>query len=397
MAGGSHKLTDTKIKSIRKPGRYSDGRGVYFRLRDNGTRSFAYIWSKAGKQIVLSLGVYPDVSLAQARERAAECRSIIAAGGDPRDVKEDAEAKTFETCAAEYIMINESQWSNAKHRQQWRNTLRQYAQPINKMPVSDIDIHDVLRCLTPIWVEKPETASRVRMRIDKVLAYAITKGYRTDRFNPATLKGNLENVLPKREKLQRGHHAAMDYKTLPDFMAELATRPALSARMLELTILSGCRTGEVLGARWAEIDLEAAVWTIPAERMKARREHVVPLTGAMLGILEGLRPFAKGDLVFTGKDPKKPLSNMSMDMLLRRMKRPDITVHGFRSTFRDWAGDCTSAPREVAEAALAHVVGNRTEQAYRRSTALDKRRQLMEQWCRYCYGHTSTKVVPISA
>ncbi len=285
----------------------------------------------------------------------------------------------------------ESQWSNAKHRQQWRNTLGDYCKPLAGKRVSEIGLQDVLGVLQPIWNTKPETASRVRGRIERVLSFAQTKGWRTE-ANPAIWRGNLQNVLPKPRKLTKGHHRAMLYDKVPAFIERLRLHEALAARALEFLILTAARSGEVLNARWHEINLDDDVWTVPAERMKgvagSRREHRVPLTDSALAILQPLHDTRINDWIFPGQTPNRPLSGMAMEMLLRRMKVSDATPHGFRSSFRDWAGDETSFPREVAEMCLAHKIGDDTEIAYRRSDALKKRRALLEAWANYCSGHS---------
>ena len=266
-------------------------------------------------------------------------------------------------------------------------TFTEYAASIRDRAVCDIDTHDVMSVLKPIWSSKPETAARLRSWIERVLDAAKVKGFRTGE-NPARLRGHLDHLLPRRSKLSRGHHAALPYDDVPAFVGRLRATPSMAALALEFTILTAARTGDTLGAQWDETDFEARLWTIPAERMKATREHRVPLVQRAIGILreikstEHLEPISK--FVFRGHRPGKPLSNMSMVMLLRRMEVTNATVHGFRSSFRDWCGNETNFPREVAEAALAHVTGNATEQAYRRSDALEKRRKLMEAWEKHC-------------
>jgi integrase len=283
----------------------------------------------------------------------------------------------------------EEQWRNQKHRDQWRMTLTDYCGLIRAKKVSEIGVDDVLKVLKPIWTTKSETASRLRGRIERVLGYAKAKGWRQGE-NPATWRGNLANILPVRQKLTRGHHAAMSYDAVPGFILQLRESEGIAARALEFLILNASRSWEVLGARWDEIDRAAKVWTIPKERMKAGREHRVPLSDAAVEILNRLdnQRFGEHPYVFPGQMKKgqkegRPLSNMSMAMLMRRLNFSDLTVHGFRSAFRDWAGDRTTFPREIAEAALAHAVGDETERAYRRGDALAKRRKLMEAWEKY--------------
>ena len=270
-----------------------------------------------------------------------------------------------------------------------QSTLATYAAPLRTMPVDTVSTDDVLSVLKPIWTEKPETASRVRGRIEKVLDAAKAKGFRAGE-NPARWRGHLDHLLPRPSKLTRGHHAAMPYEEVPAFIASLRERDALAAVALELCILTAARSGELLGMRWDEIDLQNAVWSLPAGRMKAGRPHRVPLSTRAVAILRKLEKSKRGEFVFAGHAPGRPLSNMAMDMLLRRMN-VDVTVHGFRSSFRDWAGNETPSPREVVETALAHVIGDKAEQAYRRSDALEKRRKLMEAWAAYCTADPAPK------
>jgi integrase len=260
--------------------------------------------------------------------------------------------------------------------------------------VDTIITDDVLAVLKPIWQAKAETASRLRGRIEKVLDAAKAKGFR-DGENPARWRGHLDHLLPKPSKLERGHHAAMPYEDVAAFMGELRQREAMAARALEFCILTAARSGEVLGLRWSEVDLDKALWTVPAERMKAGRTHRVPLCDGAVVILKQLAETGTGEFVFAGHKPGMPLSNMAMEMMLRRMKIENATVHGFRSSFRDWAGNVSSFPREVVETALAHVIGDKTEQAYRRSDALEKRRKLMEAWAAYCGPKASSNLVQI--
>lgn len=273
---------------------------------------------------------------------------------------------------------------NAKHIAQWKSTLETYAAPLSGLPVDTVSTDDVLAVLKPIWSTKAETASRVRGRIEKVLDAAKAKGFRQGE-NPARWRGHLDHLLPRPSKLARGHHAAMPYEIVAAFVVLLRSRDAMAAVALELCILTAARSGEVLGMRWSEINMDKEVWTVPANRMKAGREHRVPLSKSAMAILARIAPVSStGEYAFAGQSPGKPLSNMAMEMVLRRMKVEDATVHGFRSSFRDWAGNETNFSREVVETALAHVIGDKAEQAYRRGDALDKRRTLMEAWADYC-------------
>ncbi|RIY03479.1 DUF4102 domain-containing protein [Aureimonas flava] len=396
MARGGNKLTDTAAKSSAlKAGRHSDGGGLYLNVSASGSKSWLFMWVVAGKRREMGLGAYPMIGLAKARKLASDCRDAVAEGRDPiAEKKAEAPSEpTFGECADDLISSMKGSWRNAKHRDQWMTTLSRkrdddgalvrdgYCLKLIDRKVSAIGTDDVLAVLKPIWATKAETASRLRGRIERVLDYAKAKGWRTGE-NPALWRGHLANILPARQKLQRGHHAAMPYDQVPAFLQQVRGAEALAARALELTILTAARSGETLNAVWSEIDLERAVWTIPAGRMKAAKEHRVPLVPRAVEILKLLHEARTGDHVFPGQKPGRPLSNMAMEMLLRRMK-VDVTVHGFRSAFRDWAGEETSFPREVAEQALAHTVGDATERAYRRGDALEKRRKLMEAWASY--------------
>lgn len=404
MARGTGKLTDTGIKSSNlKPGRHSDGGGLYLNVAAAGSKSWVFMWTVAGKRREMGTGAYPGVGLAKARKLAAECRELAAEGRDPIAERMAAQAAssepTFGECADAFITSMSSSWRNEKHRAQWKMTLEVYAQKIRATKVSKIDTNDVLAVLNPIWTKKPETASRLRGRIENVLDFAKAKGWRTGE-NPALWRGHLKNVLPARQKLTRGHHAAMPYADVPAFVADLRGRAAIAAMALEFTILTAARSGETRGALWPEFDLDKGVWTVPAVRMKAGKEHRVPLSGRAVEILRELREARTDQIVFPGQPHKngkgRPLSVMAMDMLLRRMK-VDVTVHGFRSSFRDWAGEETSFPREIAETALSHHVGDAVERAYRRGDALTKRRALMDAWAAYLAAAEGGNVVQLRA
>jgi len=344
----------------------------------------------------MGLGAYPTVKLAKARTLAAECRQAVAEGRNPINERKKDAVPTFGDCADLFLASMEGQWRNEKHRAQWRMTLEQYASPLRGKLVSDISTDDVLKVLTPIWQSKAETASRLRGRIERVLDYAKARGWRTGE-NPALWRGHLKNILPARQKLTRGHHAAMPYRDVPAFVEKLPGKEAMAARGLEFLILTAARSGEVLGATWQEIDMENAVWTIPAKRMKAGKEHRVPLSPRALAIVKALYETRISDFVFPGQKKDRPLSGMSFEMLMRRMKADAFTVHGFRSAFRDWVGDETQFPRDIAEQALAHRVGDATERAYRRGDALAKRRRLMEAWATQCLGTNLDNVVSLEA
>lgn len=380
-----HKLTARKIASEKSPGRHSDGKGLYLLVKKSGRKSWVYMWNKNHRRREMGLGGFPDVSLAVAREKAQAARELIAADKDPLQEKQKTVVKSFGEAADHLVETLKSDWTNEKHLQQWIRTVTHYCKPIRNIPVRYIDTDDVLRVLKPIWTEKEETARRLRARIERILNYASARNWR-DGENPARWKGHLKDILPKRDKLKRRNFAAMPYEKIPTFLVELEKEKGMASLALQMTIHTAVRTNETLGATWREIDLKKRLWTIPAERMKGNVEHVVPLTEGVIKILEVAKMFQNSDYVFPGGRKGRPLSNMSMNMLIRRMGLKDVTVHGFRSSFRDWCGDNTQYPREVAEAALAHKVGNKVEQAYRRRSALEKRSEMMLDWSAYCEG-----------
>ena len=344
----------------------------------------------------MGLGPVSLVTLAEAREQARECRRQLLAGADPIDARQSARLAaqavaavqvTFRECAERYIAAHETGWRNPKHRAQWPATLKAHVYPtIGALDVRAVDVGLVLKCVEPIWSTLPETAGRVRGRIEAVLDWATARGYRQG-DNPARWKGHLDNLLARRNRSTGvRHHAALPFAEIPEFMTALRAREGIAARALEFVILTAARSGEVRGARWSEIDRAAGVWTVPAGRMKSGREHRVPLSDRALEILAEL-PADTSDrdgYVFIGGRKGSPLSDMSLLSVLRRMKRPDLTAHGFRSTFRDWAGEETNFARDVVEAALAHAIADKTEAAYRRGDALGKRRRLMTAWAGYC-------------
>jgi integrase len=405
------KLNTAKLRTLTKPGAYGDGGGLYLQVRGAEQRSWLYRFKLHGKPHLMGLGTVADVSLAEARDAAAATRKLVRQGIDPiarrRAARVDAAGRvglnTFAEVADAYIAAHEAGWRNAKHRQQWRNTLDTYARPVlGGLGVAMVDTGAVMRVLEPIWREKPETASRLRGRIESVLDYATARGWRTG-DNPARWRGHMDNLLPSRGKIARvEHHAALPWRETGAFMADLAKEAGVGALALRLAVLTAARTGEVIGARWSEIDMPAAVWTIPAERMKAGREHRVPLSDAALDLLRQAAKLAmKQDpesFVFPGWKAGKPLSSMAMLMLLRRMGRGDLTAHGFRSTFRDWCAEVTNYPREIAEAALAHTLRDKTEAAYQRGDLMEKRRRLMTEWAAFCARPAPAgEVVPLRA
>lgn len=386
MALALNKLSARGVATISKAGRHGDGGGLYLVVDKSGAKRWVFLYRRGGILREMGLGGLKAVTLARAREVAAEARANLQAGVDPISAKRSSPtlAPTFGDAADDFIDAMKPQFRNAKHIAQWEMTLKDYAAPLRPKPVNEITTADVLDVLKPIWLTKSETASRLRGRIERVLDAAKAKGHRSGE-NPALWRGHLDKLLPKRRKLSRGHHAAMRYEEVPAFIGALRERAAVAARALEFTILTAARSGETFGAKWREIDLGAAIWIIPKDRMKAAREHRVPLSPRAVAILKEMAQIGTDPdaYAFPGQKRGKPLSVMAMDMILRRMKAP-ITVHGFRSSFRDWCGEESTFPRELAEAALAHVVGDETERAYRRGDALEKRRKLMVAWANYC-------------
>jgi integrase len=391
MAG---RLTARKVETA-KPGKYSDGDNLYLIVSKTGSRKWVLRFTWRGRAKEMGLGSASSVPLADAREKAASARRKIAQGLNPiEERKRDSGIPTFGEMADIVLEMVAESSRNEKHKAQWKMTLETYAAPLRGKPVDTITTEDLLSVLKPIWTAKAETASRLRGRIEKVLDAAKAKGFR-DGENPARWRGHLDHLLPRAPKLARGHHPAMPYEEVPAFIARLRESDSLSGRALEFCILTAARSGEILGMRWSEVDLDKKVWTLPADRMKAGREHRVPLSARAMTILRNLHEDRSGDFVFPGQARNKPMSKTAMERVLRRMKLDDVTVHGFRSSFRDWAGNVSSFPREVVETALAHVIGDKAEQAYRRSDALEKRRKLMEAWAAYCEPKTSANVIRI--
>ncbi|MES2443809.1 MAG: integrase arm-type DNA-binding domain-containing protein [Pseudomonadota bacterium] len=389
-----NKLTALQAAKLTAPGRHSDGGGLYLFIDNTKRRRWIFMYTRHGKRSELGLGGGRDMSLAVARTEASALRAILAAGGDPKAEREKLKGvPSFGDFADAYVEAMAPSWRNPKHVAQWTMTLTKYAEPLRHRPVDEITTHEILKVLEPLWKRTPETAERLRGRIENVLSAAKAKGYRSGE-NPALWRGHLDQLLPKRQRLSRGHHAALPYGGVPAFMEDLQGRSATAARALEFAILTVARTGEVLGADWSEIDLAKKVWTVPAVRMKAGREHRVPLSQRAVEIIKEMaEPGAEG-FVFLGPKAKTPLSSMAMSMLLRRMKA-EVTVHGFRSTFRDWASEVTSFPHEVCEIALAHTIANKAEAAYRRGDLFEKRRKLMNAWAGFCGTGKAAKVVPI--
>lgn len=408
MVRAINRLTARGVETITAPGRHADGGGLYF-VNTNDSRRWTFLYRWAGKPVEMGLGRARDLSLADARKIAAKARDRLAAGVDPRAAREadrkaagmavepaaNTKMPTFGECADELIANFESTWRNAKHRQQWQNTLRDYAKPIRSKPVSEVETADILVVLQPIWLTKRVTASNLRGRLERVLDFAKAKGLRTGE-NPARWRGHLNQILAPKSASQRGHFKAMRFADIPEFFEDLRSRDGWAALALRFCILTAARTGETLGARWSEIDRAQSVWTIPAARTKAARQHRIPLSSQALEILTELRPFVKGEFVFPSlhrsATQDAPMSNMAMDAVLRRLNR-DVTVHGFRSSFRDWASETTEFSSEVCEAALAHIVGDKTERAYRRGDLFDKRRALMNQWGDFCHSKSVEALV----
>jgi integrase len=370
MARARNKLKAKQAEKLTVPGRHSDGGSLYLAIDGEGAamrRRWLFLFKWNGKRREMGLGGFPAVSLVKAREARDEAERLVREGRDPiasRDLarEERASKPTFGEAADALIEAKGAQWRNDKHRAQWKMTLETYAAAIRSTPVDEVGTEAVLSVLQPIWLTKPETAARLRGRIEAVLDAARARGHiARNEANPARWRGHLDHILPKPKQLSRGHHAALPFNEMPPFMTELRAREGLAARALEFLILCAARSGEVREAFWREIDLENQVWTVPAMRMKAGREHRVPLSNRALAILGDMRPLAGGDdsLVFPGSKRGKPLSDMSLTAVLRRMRRGDLTAHGFRSSFRDWCGEATNFPREIAEAALAHVIGDK--------------------------------------
>jgi integrase len=391
MARQVNRLSVLKVRALNEPGLHADGNGLYMSASRTGSKSWVLIYKRNGKRTELGLGPVHAVPLAQARDKAQEAAALRAQGIDPQRHWKGAvtasEAATFGQVAKQFIEDHEGEWKNAKHRQQWTNTLTTYCGELWDRPVDEVVVDDVLAILRPIWTRKPETASRLRQRIERVLDAAKVLGMRSGE-NPAAWRGNLALLLAKRRKGPKQHHRALPYDEVPAFMRELRCAKGVAGRALEFLVHTAARTSEVLNATWKEVDLEAKVWTVPAERMKAGKVHRVPLSEPVMTLLSAL-PHGS-EYLFPSPDPSKPLSKMAMTAVLKRMKMLErCTVHGFRSSFRDWCGEATSFARELAEQALAHQVGNEVERAYRRGDALERRRELMEAWSEFIAGGPS--------
>ena len=400
MSRAIHKLSARRVVTESKKGLHSDGGGLYLQVGPTGSKSWIFRFMMNRKSRDMGLGSVNDFTLAEAREAARDCRRLVRDGIDPIDARhsqrrermaEAARQQTFKECATDYIRTHSSSWKNAKHCQQWENTLTTYAYPVlGKLAVRDIDTHLVKQVLDPIWQTKTETATRVRNRIERVLDWSTVQQLRQG-DNPARWKGHLENLLPAPTKLKNvQHHKALPYAETAAFLKELDAVDGVSAQGLRFLVLTAARSGEVRHAVWDEIDMEKKIWTVPAEKMKAGKEHIVPLSEAALLVLKRMQKFRESDLIFPGSRERRPLSDMAFTQLLRRMKKDGVTAHGFRSSFRDWAGETTAFAREVIEAALAHQLKDKTEAAYFRSNLLEKRRKLMDAWAYFCHqGHSN--------
>ena len=395
-----HKLTARQVATISTPGWHGDGGGLYLRISDDGRRRWVFVFIRNGKRREMGFGASAGanaVSLAKARERAIESRAMLRAATDPLDAAQaqqcaqvatkqssakEASIPSFGMFADEYVETMRSSWRNPKHAAQWTMTLTRYCAPIRDNRIDTIGTPEVLEILKTHWTERPETAQRLRGRIENVLDAAKARGWRNGE-NPARWRGHLDNLLPARQKLTRGHHAALPFEEMHKFMTALKSRNAVAARLLEFTVLTATRTSEAIGAQLSEFNLDKAEWTIPAHRMKTGIAHRVPLSKGALSIVTNQSKALPGAFVFPGRG-KAPLSNMAMSQMLKRMGRADITVHGFRSSFRDWAAETSTFPHEVCEMALAHTIANKAEAAYRRGDLFEKRRSLMVAWDLFC-------------
>jgi integrase len=393
VAKTTDRLTALQVKKLSKPGVYPDGNGLYLQVSKSGSKSWFYRYERGGKQHKYGLGSYIAVPLDMARKKAQECRAMLDEGIDPIQHKREQEAElrlqsargmTFEECAHAYIEAHKAGWKNRKHESQWRNTLKTYAYPkIGGLSVQDVDVPMVMQVLEPIWYDKTETASRVRQRIENILDWAKVRGYRSGE-NPALWRGHLDKLLPKRSKVQKVRHFnAMPYADVPDYYRQLRQKDTVAARALAFVILTATRNGEARGVRWDELDLRHKVLNIPAERMKAERPHRIPLSDEAMAIIEQMKSDQQGEFVFPGQRNGKPVSEAALLKLLKQT-HPTLTIHGFRSSFRDWCAEMTNFPREVAEAALAHTLKDKTEAAYQRGDMFEKRRKLMEAWSGHC-------------
>ncbi|WP_282609706.1 integrase arm-type DNA-binding domain-containing protein [Pelagibius sp. Alg239-R121] len=409
MAHEINRLTDRKVKAAKEPGLIADGGGLYLQISKSGSKSWLFRFSLNNRAREMGLGGYRTVSLAEARDEALANRKLLREGLDPIEVRKarrlsdkaaQRKATTFKQCTEQFLVANESSWKNSKHRQQWGNTLKTYADPhFGDLDVAAVNTTLVLAALEPIWTTKAETASRLRGRIERVLDFATVRGHRTGE-NPARWRGHLDQVLPKSSRVKTVvHHPALPYDRMYEFMSKLRRREEVSARALEFLILTAARTTECLEVTREEIDMQEAIWTVPKERMKSKAEHRVPLVPAALEVIRSMPVIDNSLYVFPGQRPRRPLSNMAFLKLLERIGYGQFTSHGFRSSFRDYVADRTNFAPELAEMCLAHVVGNAASRAYRRSDVLAKRRKVMEAWASYISNppRSSENVVKLRA
>ena len=394
MAREINRLSPRGVAVETKQGMHADGGGLYLQVSRYNTKSWIFRFTLNGKSRDMGLGPIHTVPLGEARDEAQQCRKLLREGVDAIEARkarraglrlENAKQRTFQECAEDHINSHSAAWRNIKHGNQWRRTLETYAYPtLGDLPVQSVDVGLVMQVLEPIWTKKPETAGRVRGRIEVILDGAKARGYR-DGENPARWRGHLDKLLPARAKVRKvKHHTALPYDEIGAFMADLRERDGTGPRALEFLILTAARTGEVIGAKWAEVDLNKKEWTVPAERTKADKEHRVPLPDTAMKLLKAMREASVSDYVFPGRKNDRPLSSSTFVQLLIRMGRSDLTIHGFRSTFRDWAAERTNCSSEAAEMALAHAVSDKVEAAYRRGDLFDKRRRFMQDWGDFC-------------
>lgn len=404
MARKINRLNARSAATIKKLGRHADGGGLYLSISPNGGRRWTFLYRWHGKPTELGFGSARDVTLADARRLAEEARALLAKRPaiNPKDARKSAVGATFRDCAHRYIAAHETSWRNAKHRAQWKSTLSSYVYPVfGSLPVDAVDTGLVTKVIEPLWSTKPETAGRVRGRIESVLDWAKVNGFRQGE-NPARWKGHLELVLPKRSKMKRvRHHPALPYDEMPTFMAELREREGQSARALEFLALTAARTEATIGALLSEVDFDEKIWTVPPDRAGTKmmeedaKPRRVPLSDRVIKLLKSLPREEGNPFLFIGANVGKPLSNMAMLELMREM-RPGFVPHGLRSTFKDWCAETTNYPNEVSEAALWHTVADKVEAAYRRGDLFEKRRKMMQAWATFCSTPKASKVVQFS-
>lgn len=387
-------LSAKKIEHLKKVGYHADGDNLYMQVTSSNAKSWIFRFSFDGKRREMGIGPYPEITLEKARESAIELRRLVKAGIDPIEQRkadqaakraERSNAVTFAYCAKQYIESHRHGWKNVKHAQQWENTLEQYAYPvIGETIIKDVDTALIMRILQPIWLTKNETAGRLRGRLENILDWAAVQGFRAVE-NPARWKGHLDNLLASPGKVQKNNHfKALPYSEINPLIFALRANGSVSAKALEFLILTAARTGEIIGAKWDEIDFDNKLWIVPADRMKAGREHRIPLSSRAVEIIKEMQALKTNNAIFPGRSKGGFLSNAAMDKLLQQTLGIDATVHGMRSTFRDWASERTAYPHEVCEMALAHTIRNQAEAAYRRGDLIEKRRNLMEDWLKFC-------------